>query len=509
MSKLSRNILYNLTGQSLLLALSFVATRVTYRQLGDEALGLIYAGYMLNTVLVSALVAGLSRTVVREIAHNLKHNAPYVDALIRTANLLFWAAYALFVLFTWLLIPWIVEHWLNIHTMDITLAIRSMRMMMAGSLLGIVTPFYSAIAYGNENTGISNIADVTTAVLRQIGTLIVISLGADLFMTTAWIAFSFFVALPIYWVGLQRFVASKVLFSFGWSRQVLRESAGFASGMLLVSMTNVIQGQLDKIVISRLLPVGVFGYYTFASNTAQRAGAVRSAIGMAAMPSFSAQVATGDLDALRAQYFKVQDLLSIATVPLYALVAFSFPILLQLIFSPAVAASLGPTAALLVFATFLSSIISGAYNLAIAQGRSRLIAQTSLVALAISIPVSILLISWFGLAGAGFSLIVYWLYWFIDLMPRVYRQCLDLSSREWFGYLSRLLLATAATYGIGWAVLQTWNPSSIPAILISYMVATCVYAVVAYFLLSTASKQTLYRLLIALTQWRFPFAFTR
>lgn len=506
MSKLSRNILYNLVGQGLLLVLGFVATGVTYRQLGDEALGLIYAGYMLNTVLVGALVAGLSRTVVREIAHNLKHNAPYVDALIRTANLLFWTAYALLVLFAWLLIPWVVEHWLNIHTMDITLAIRSMRMMMAGSLLGIVTPFYSAIAYGNENTGISNIADVTTAVLRQIGTLIVISLGADLFMTSVWIAFSFFVALPIYWVGLQRFVASKVLFSFGWSRQVLRESAGFASGMLLVSMTNVIQGQLDKIVISRLLPVGVFGYYTFAANTAERAGAVRAAIGMAAMPSFSSQAAIGDLNALRAQYIKVQDLMSIAAVPVYGLVAFAFPFLLKLVFSAEIATHLGPTSALLVFATLLSSVISGAYNLAIARGQSRLIARSSIAALAISMPVSIGLIWRFGLTGAGFSLVVYWSYWCIDLVPRVYRQCLDLPVRDWFVYLSRILLATTATYGIGWIALQAWNLLSIPAILITYSAATISFAIAGYFLLSAGSKQSIYRLFAFLTQRHFPFA---
>jgi len=41
MSKLTKNIIFNLIGQSILLVLGFVAVRYIYRGLGEDALGII------------------------------------------------------------------------------------------------------------------------------------------------------------------------------------------------------------------------------------------------------------------------------------------------------------------------------------------------------------------------------------------------------------------------------------------------------------------------------------
>ena len=68
MSRLGRNILYNLAGQGLALVLGFVAVRFIYRDLGDDAVGLIFFALTLNAVLAAALDLSISSTIVREVA---------------------------------------------------------------------------------------------------------------------------------------------------------------------------------------------------------------------------------------------------------------------------------------------------------------------------------------------------------------------------------------------------------------------------------------------------------
>ena len=52
MSQLSKNILYNLFGQALIVGLSFVAVKYIYVQLGEEALGVLYFALTINAVFV-------------------------------------------------------------------------------------------------------------------------------------------------------------------------------------------------------------------------------------------------------------------------------------------------------------------------------------------------------------------------------------------------------------------------------------------------------------------------
>lgn len=502
MSKLSRNILYNLGGQGLLLALSFVATRVVYRRLGDEALGVIYAGYLLNSLVSGALIAGLSQTLVREIAQNAQKDSRIVSQIISTANILFWTAYGCGVLVAWLGTPWVVENWLNIHHLDPTTAATAIRLMLTGSLVGLVTPLYSGISYGYENSWLVNAIDVSTAALRQFGTLVIIELGGGLLLITAWIAFSFFLAVPLYWLGLAPTVRWRTLFTFAWSKPIIQRTYRFATGMMLVTLTGLAQTQIDKLVVSRLLPVGAFGYYSFTQNTAQRTNALRAAVGTALMPSFSGLAASGEMKRLSRQYTIALDILSIGSLPLYAAVAFAFPFLLQFMFGEEVANQLRPVSTLLILASFMSSTTGPAYNLALAMGHSRLVARANLVSVILSIPTSIVLIFRWGLNGAGMSWVVYYFTWYLLLVPPVYRRCLGLSARQWFSFLGRLYTLLGATYGAGWVVLHAWNPGSIRATGITYTVATACCLILGYFMLHPSSKLRLQEILSNRTRFR-------
>ena len=62
MSRLSKNIIYNLCGQGLLLILGFVAVKYIFKQLGEDVLGIIFFAAIMNIVLVAVLKLGISAT---------------------------------------------------------------------------------------------------------------------------------------------------------------------------------------------------------------------------------------------------------------------------------------------------------------------------------------------------------------------------------------------------------------------------------------------------------------
>ncbi len=94
MSRLKKNIIYNLLGQALLLLLGFVSVKYIFGRLGEDALGIIYFTSMLNSISVSMLQMGICSVTVREISSNYEDNPKYCHDLIRTASFFFWAFFA-------------------------------------------------------------------------------------------------------------------------------------------------------------------------------------------------------------------------------------------------------------------------------------------------------------------------------------------------------------------------------------------------------------------------------
>ena len=92
-SALRRNISYNVVGQILIMGLGLVAVRLVFRQLGADAFGVMLFAQSLGLVLASVLDLGVSATIVREVAGQIDSDREYVWDLLRTATLLYWAAY--------------------------------------------------------------------------------------------------------------------------------------------------------------------------------------------------------------------------------------------------------------------------------------------------------------------------------------------------------------------------------------------------------------------------------
>ncbi|TMD07234.1 MAG: hypothetical protein E6J01_06420, partial [Chloroflexi bacterium] len=182
MTRLTRNIIYNVAGQGLVLVLSLVAVRFIFRRLGDDVFGIIFFNLVLTTVLASALELGISATIVREVSSFFDKDRGYVNALVRTATVLYWGLGVVLVVLIWLTAPLLVTHWVNLKSLDAGTAATTLRILSATTLVALPKALYTSIFRGRQMMALNNAIDVGTAAAQQAGILLLLLRGANVYV---------------------------------------------------------------------------------------------------------------------------------------------------------------------------------------------------------------------------------------------------------------------------------------------------------------------------------------
>jgi O-antigen/teichoic acid export membrane protein len=490
MTRLTRNVIYNVVGQGLILIVSLIAVRFIFRRLGDDVFGIIFFNLTLTAVLTRVLELGVSSTIVREVSSVYDTEATYIRDLIRTASLMYWSIGVALVAVIWITAPVLVTHWVNLKTLDPDTAATLLRILSVLSLVALPKGLYTATFRGRQRMGINNVIDVVTALAQQGGILVVLIAGGSVYMVAGWISGSAALGIVAYAI-----VASRM---FGWralvpsfSSYVAKRNLAFTGNMSLSSVAALLNSQASSVIVSKLLPIGVFGFYGFASSTVNRATFITGAVAQAAFPSFSKLYRAENRGALLTQYRKLQDLLCYGTVPLFAGVCFAALPVYIYVFNTAAAWLLLIPTALLSLGTYMNGAVSIPYMLSIAVGRPDIGLKTNVWALVIVLPITAWLIYGFGLAGAGLAWLVYNVFVCVYLIPRISRDCLQTPTRDWFAHVGKVLAVSAVTYGIAWIVIVVPSGYSFAGCVIGYVVATIGFGAAAMFLIGPDLKSTI------------------
>jgi O-antigen/teichoic acid export membrane protein len=204
-SRLSKNIIYNLLGQGLLLVLGFVAVRYIFRRLGEDALGIIYFTAVMNAILCAVLEMGICATTVREVSAHFESNHGYVKDVIRTFSLVYWALYALLAVAVFLLAPFLVKNWISLKAMDLATAIHVLRVLGIASLVALPKSFYVSLFRGLQRMEFNNFIDVATSGFQQFGTILILALGGNVFHVVYWFAGCYGLSVLAYFFVSTRF----------------------------------------------------------------------------------------------------------------------------------------------------------------------------------------------------------------------------------------------------------------------------------------------------------------
>jgi O-antigen/teichoic acid export membrane protein len=491
MSRLARNILYNLAGQGALLVLSFVAVRFIYRQLGDDALGIVFFALTFSNVVAATMDLGISSTIVREVAARQGSSPAYVERLLRTAASFYWTCYVILATTLFLMAGTIAQNWLNPKTLDSAKAKLSLQILAIGCLLSLPRSLYASLFRGLQRMGVSNSIEAGSLAIQQAGTVAIIAVGGSLVAVSYWIAGSTAVGVGAYIVAASRAVPLKALWP-GLDIGVLKTNRDFASHMTLVSILAMVQMQADKLIVSRLLPLGTFGLYAFGSSAVNRGMLLTAAVAQAAFPSLSQlHGESGSRENLLDRYLRLQDVISYAAAVVFAVTPFATRPVLELLFGPAQAHAMLLPATLLALGFYMNSTLNMPYFLSVAVGKPGIALSLNAWALVVILPVTVLLVRWWSLNGAALSWVVYHVFAYAFFVPRVCRECTDGQVARWYFNVAKFFIPAVLIYGTAWISVVLFAPYSPIWLGVAYAGATLFYASLCWRLLSKRVRERL------------------
>jgi O-antigen/teichoic acid export membrane protein len=434
MSLFRQNVLANYAGRGWagLMSLVFIPVYISF--MGIEAYGLV--GFFITLqVVLSLLDMGLSTALNRELARSSAGASDAGEArnLVRTLEIVYFAVAAGIAVTVVFLAPLIAGHWLRSDALPTQTVSSAVQLM--GLTLALQWPFalYSGGLMGLQRQVLLNAVTIVMATLRWGGAALVLwRVSPTIEAFFIWQALASALQTIVMGVALWRSLP-RAATAARFEKATLLRIWRFAAGMTGISAMAVILTQLDKIILSKLLPLELFGYYTLAALVASSLLLLVTPIFAAAFPNFTQLVAAGDTGSLKTRYHQICQLVSVVVIPAAVVLAlFSEEILLIWTRDAVTAGNAHFLVSLLVAGTALNSLMHLPYAIQLAHGWTRFAFIANVIAVALLAPAIIWAATHYGAIGAAIA----WValnggYVFIGL-PIMHRWLLKGELKRWY-----------------------------------------------------------------------------
>lgn len=432
MGKLERNTIDNLAGTVWSIALALLSVPFLIRFLGAEAFGL--TGFFLTLQgLCTMLDLGIGATVTREMPRLAGSDAPPAEQrdLIFTFQAIYWAASILAGVAIFAAAPMIASLWLKPEQLSLETVQLCIRMMAVAIALQFPLVFYRCGMLGLHRTGLFNAVFGLTAVLRWPAAVLAVMVSPR--------PETFFAAQIV--AGVVGTGAAAVLL---WRcLPAASEAARFRPALVVRlwqfaalyganSTAMLLLQQADKLIVSSILSLESFGYYSLAQRLASGLYALIVAVNSATFPHMSGAAALADDAAVARLYHRGCQLMAVLIAPLVAVtVFFSKEVLFIWTRSAAAVENAHVPLALAAGGMLVHAIIQGPHYLQVAHGFWRLITIANLLLLATILPACVFLAGRYGAAGAA-SVSLLLNAGFLFTVPLVHRRFARGELRRWF-----------------------------------------------------------------------------
>ena len=474
-----RNVAANLAGRAWGILSVYLFLPFYLRFLGVEAYGVVGFYAVLQGVMVIADL-GLTATLNREMARQAAADADPRDRrdTVLTIETLYGAASLLLGAVVVAAAPLIAHRWLDarqLHAAELETAVRLMGVALAFQL---PTGLYQGGLLGLERQVLANTLQVGWGILRSAGSVLVLWAVSPTVTAFFWwnLAVNAVYVLSVraaLWRSLPAATAAT-----RWRVEILRGVWRYAGGIALMALLSSILIQMDKLVVSRLLTLEAFGYYSIAWSLSQGAVILASPIAVAMFPRLTAHATVGHGDLLRRTYHLACQLAAVLALPVgLTLAVFAREFLIVWTGSPAVAANAWLAGTLLTVGSMALAVQIVPYHLALAHGWMRLNIVLTAVSAVVALPVLLLLVGRYGLPGGGLAWLMINVVVTAPFIVLLHRRLLPGATRRWvLADVARPLAAAAACVAVARLLYPAAPPRWLGAVLLG---ATACAAVAA------------------------------
>lgn len=442
-ASLRRNVVANLVGGGWVALLTLAITPVQINLLGMESYGLI--GFITTLqIMIGVLDLGLTSTITRELAGDTSPGRQASRPLVRTALTFYWGIAlliggALFVCAEWVSIAWFNPQ--EVSHSEIAKGLQVVAFVLA---LRWPVALYSGALAGVQRMDVLNLAKAAIATLRLVGGMLILLAWRDLAAFLVWVAFSALVEVLLY-AAICRKIMPELDWRLGFSVHALKNIWGFSLSMNGLALLGMGITQLDRLLISKILPLESLGYYSLAYSTATAISLVLSALSSALMPSFAAAYAANARETLLQRYDIANRVALFGTgLVSFSLIFFGEP-LLSMWVNPDAARGAWRALAFLAGGFWFSAAVSSAYNIGVACRRPAPLLKLSAMSAVIYAPLLYGMIFFWGIDGAALAWLMLNAGYVFVIVPMVHRVILGVPTMPWFSktLLPFVLIGTA------------------------------------------------------------------
>jgi O-antigen/teichoic acid export membrane protein len=474
------NILSSLAGNIWIALLTLAATPAQLHLLGVEAYGLVSVIALLQVVL-STLDLGLSSVTIRVVAAENDGRMDRGKNLINTIGTIYWSMAIAIAVVLGIGSGWLSLHWLQAS--QIKPSTLQAAIQLIALYLGLRWPiaFYSGVLAGLRRMEILNGIRAAAATARLgLGTVLIF-IWPNALVLLAWFVLAAAAELLAYAIVAHR-LAPALRFRPSFRPGALKSEWKFAASMGVIALTAVLLTQIDKTMISKMLSLHQFGYYTLAYQAAASVSLLQTSINGVALPSLTAAHSRSP-DDLVPLFEKTSQVTGfIVTLPCLMLMFFGQEIA-TLWVGAGPAAQIRTVLALLSIGFLLNALVSTPYIVAVALGRPQIPLVVNITAFVVYVPTVYILIRTAGVEGAAVGWILINAFYLASLLPLIQTRILGRSMWPWL-MKNWVPFVGVAIVVIGGARLLTAVEAAKPMTFLLLIASCLVYTGIAFRLLS-------------------------
>jgi O-antigen/teichoic acid export membrane protein len=445
----SRNMAANLLGQLWIALMMIAFVPVFIRHLGLEAYGLIGLFMTLQAVM-TLFDAGMSPTLNREMARFRSGGIGTDDArdLLKSIETL---SIGLALLIAVAMVAGAgkaAASWLDVSTLDtgtVRFALVAMGIAMAARF---VEALYRSALMGLEMQVWFNAANALVNTSRHGGAAVIVAFVApDIIAFFAWYLVTTIASVLLFRTRLMQALPGGSR-PGRFSLDALKPIYRFALGMLGINLLTILLTQVDKLLLSRLLPLADFGIYMLAFTAASALGIFGAAITQAFLPVMVGHISRSDPRALSRSYHLGAQLVGVTVIPAgLALVLWPHDVLLLWSGDPELAGKAAGLVSLLAAGMMINALMMQPYFAMVAHGWTRLAMISNLTAVVILLPAIMLTVPRAGAEAAAWIWICLNAGYVLMQIPLMHRRILKGEMRSW--YLRDVGLPAVVAFGTG------------------------------------------------------------
>ena len=415
-NSLKANIIANFAGNgwSALIGILFVPIYLKY--IGPEGYGLIGIFSSLQLVL-SLMDGGLSITLNKEMSRLsvLPGKEQQMHNLVKTLGTVYWFMAFVAGVIALGLSPFLAKYWVQPKDLSVQTITYAFLLLSISLTFQLPINFYTGGLQGLQRQIILNTIRIIFTTLKSVGALLVL-----LFVSNSILAFfgwTLFVTILqaismkyILWDCLPK-TTSKPIFD----KQELKKIWRFAAGIAGISLTTILLTQVDKIILSKILSLEQFGYYTISCTLGFMIYQIASPLTQSYFPKFSNLISLNKTNELKNLYHQGCQMISVLVLPAtFILVFFSKELIFVWTKNLTTAENTWMITAIYALGTGLNGLMNIPYILTLSYGWTKLGFYQNIFFLILMIPLTIFLaLKYGGVGGAASWAIINTLYFFI------------------------------------------------------------------------------------------------